>query len=156
MKKSVKIILSIIAIILVVVLYFMFFHRARTFYTGYVSIETIPLADIAENLEKRGCNSPSRQSGGSDDSLRYCTYDLVNRNNENAINVSPRGIGFGPRSFTLTTTKLYTSKDIAGFPWTNKFKEEVRQDIADTGNFIKIKENSWEITEIKYPITRVY
>ncbi len=70
--------------------------------------------------------------------------------------IYPHGYGWGPTSFSLTEDILWNSKDIPGHPNPDKFKAKVRQDVSDIGNIIQLKENSWEITETKYPWTVIY
>ena len=72
------------------------------------------------------------------------------------VEIHPNGFGWGPISFYLTEDKLWDTKDIPGSPDPDKFKEEVRKDISAIGNIVQIKENSWKITETKYPWTVIY
>jgi hypothetical protein len=87
-----------------------------------------------------------------------CSYEekLSYDTKENGIEVYPHGMGFGPLSFFLTQNKLSTVKDIDGPPNPNKFKEEVRQDVMDTDNIVRIKENFWKIIKTDYPVTYIY
>ena|SRR3989344_4654030 len=162
MKKAIKIILLILGIIVLAfgVLYFLavkgvspinIVPGARTVYTGYVEIEPTSLSEIKGKLEERGCHV-NGYKGGADGTVSFCLY--VEK--ENGIEVYPRGMGWGPLSFFLTQNKLSTVKDIDGPPNPNKFKEEVRQDVMDTGNIVRIKENSWKITKTDYPVTYIY
>jgi hypothetical protein len=162
MKKAIKIILLVIGILVIVfgALYFLAMKgvvpinivpSARTVYTGHVEIENISLSDIKTKLEERGCHV-NGYKGGADGTVSFCLY--VEK--ENGIEVYPRGMGWGPLSFSLTQNKLSTVKDIDGPPNPEKFKEEVRQDVTDIGNIVRIKENSWKITKTDYPVTYVY
>ena len=168
MKKAIKIILLVIGIIILtfVVLYFLavkgvspinIVPGARTIYTGYVEIENISFTELKSKLEEQGCYGMNYK-GERKNQNNYCIYEekVSYNTKENGIEVYPHGMGFGPLSFFLTQNKLSTVKDIDGPPNPDKFKEEVRQDVADTGNIVRIKENSWKITKTEYPFTAVY
>lgn len=105
-------------------------------------------------MEEQGCRT-NDYNGETQSRCRYIET-VVPFDNEEGIQIHPRGFGFGPLSFYLTKDKLWATKDIDGTPDLNKFKEEVRQDVKDIGNTIKIKENSWKITNTKYPWTAIY
>ena len=165
MKKAIKIILLVIGILIaaLVILYFLVMKGvvpinivpgARTLYTGYVKIEPMSLDDIKTKLEAQGCHGNDYR----DETTSRCRYQetTVSYENKNGIIVHPHGFGFGPLSFSLTEDKLWSVKDIGGPPNPDKFKEEVRQDVSAIGNIVQIKENTWEITETKYPWTVVY
>ena len=127
---------------------------ARTLYTGYVKIEPISLSDIKIKLEEQGCHANDYKG----ETINLCTYQetAISYENKNGIVIHPYGFGWGPISFSLTEDKLWDTKDISGPPDSNKFKEAVRQDVNTIGNIVQIRENSWEITEIKYPWMVIY
>ena len=165
MKKVIKIILLVIGIIVValLVLYFLVMKGAvpinivpgaRTMYTGYVKIEPMSLSDIKTKLEEQGCHTNDYKG----ETTNRCRYQETNVSCEkkNGLVIYPHGYGWGPISFSLTEDKLWDSKDIPGPPNSDKFKEEVRQDVSAIGNIVQIKENSWKITETKYPWTVIY
>ena len=124
---------------------------ARTLYTGYVKIEPMSLSDIKTKLEEQGCHSKG-------ETANRCSYQetTVSYEKKNGLVIYPHGHGWGPISFSLTEDKLWDSKDIPGPPNPDKFKEEVREDVSAIGNIVQIKENSWKITETKYPWTVIY
>ena len=128
--------------------------NARTLYTGYVNIEPISLSNLKTKLEENGCHT----NDFKDEGINPCRYRETNVSyeNKNGIVVYPHGYGFGPMSFSLTENKLWDTKDIPGSPDPDKFKAEVRQDVSAIGNIVQIKENSWKITETKYPWDVVY
>src|SRR3989344_6969442 len=165
MKKTIKIILLVIGIIVValIVLYFLVMKGAvpinivpgaRTMYTGYVKIEPMSLSDIKTKLEEQGCHTNDYKG----ETTNRCRYQetTVSYEKNNGLVIYPHGWGWGPISFSLTEDKLWDSKDIPGPPNPDKFKEEVRQDVSAIGNIVQIKENSWKITETKYPWTVLY
>jgi hypothetical protein len=165
MKKAIKIILLIIGVIAValIVLYFLVMKGvvpinivpgARTMYTGYVKIESMSLPDIKTKLEEQGCHA-NDYKGETTNPCRY-QETTVSYEKKNSLVIYPYGYGWGPISFSLTEDKLWDSKDIPGPPNPDKFKEEVRQDVSAIGNIVQIKENSWKITETKYPWTVIY
>ncbi len=172
MKKALKIILSILGIVALgfVILYFLvrqgiipinIFPNARTLYTGYVEIEPISLIDIKLRLEEKGCrmlglkNEPLSQKG---EQQNRCLYKdaVVPFDKENGLVIMTYGQGWGPTAFYLTENKLWDTKDIQGSPQIDKFKEGVGKDIGAIGNIVQIKENSWKITDIKYPWNAIY
>jgi len=165
MKKSIKVLLLVIVIIIVCFVSLYFLEKkgvtptnvvadARTLYEGYVSIEPVSLAEIKIKLETQGCHT----NDYTGETTNRCTYRdaVVTQLNENGIEIYPRGPGFGPVSFSITENKLWTEKDIPGPPDQKKFKEEVRQDVESLNSIFTIKENSWKITETKYPWTVIY
>ncbi len=162
MRKIIKISLSVIGIIIAILIigYFLLMKGvvpvpgARTLYTGYVSIEHISLQEIKTKLEEQGCHTTDYQG----ERKKFCTYreSEVPFEKANGIKIYPRGPGFGPISFYLTESSLWATKDIDGPPDLNKFREEVRQDVQEIENIVKIKESSWKITDTKYPWTVVY
>ena len=170
MKKAIKIILLILGILIVgaIILYFLVMKGivpinivpinivpgARTLYTGYVKIEPMSLADIKTKLEAQGCHGNDFK-GETTNPCRYSEGN-VSYENKNGIIVHPHGFGWGPLSFSLTEDRLWDTKDIPGPPNPDKFKEEVRQDVSAVGNMVQIKENTWKITETKYPWTVLY
>jgi hypothetical protein len=127
---------------------------ARTLYTGYVRIDTLSLPEMKAKLEQNGCHA----AGYEGNATGVCRYreTTVPFDGEAGIQVHPHGYGFGPLSFYLTEDRLWAVKDIPGPPDLKKFQEEVRQDVAATGNIVIIHEDSWKITEKKYPWTVIY
>lgn len=167
MKKVVKIILLVLGIIVIglTVLYFLVMKGvvpinivpgARTMYTGYVKIEPISLSDIKTKLEAQGCHGNDYK--GDITNGNPCRYQETTVSYEKKIGIviHPHGFGWGPLSFSLTEDKLWNTKDISGPPNPDKFKAEVRQDVSAIGNIVQIKENTWKITETKYPWTVIY
>jgi hypothetical protein len=165
MKKTIKIILLVVGILIValVILHFLVMKGAvpinivpgaRTMYTGYVKIEPVSLSDIKTKLEEQGCHTNDYKG----ETTNRCRYQetIVSYEKKNGLVIYPHGYGWGPISFSLTEDKLWDSKDIPGPPNPDKFKEEVRQDVSAIGNIVQIKENSWKITETKYPWTVIY
>jgi|GEM_PF-5394599 len=164
-KKIVKLILLAIGILIVALttLYMLvmkgvvpidFSPGARTMYTGYVHIEPVSLSDIKTQLEKQGCHTINHDP----ETIDSCFYQETNiyYENKNGFVIYPHGQGFGPISFSLTEDTLWDNKDILGPPRSSAFKEAVRQDVQAIGNIVKIKENSWKITEMEYPWTAIY
>lgn len=168
MRKAIKIILSVLAIIITALaaLYFLVMKgavsvdpvivepNARTLYEGYVGIEPISLAEIIIKLEAQGCHTNDYKG----ERTNRCLYQEteVTFLKENGIEIYPHGPRFGPSSFYVTENKLWADKDIPGSPNSEKFKEEVRQDVKNMGDIVKIEENSWKITKTKYPWTVIY
>ncbi|MFA5023974.1 MAG: hypothetical protein WC523_03410 [Patescibacteria group bacterium] len=165
MKKAIKIIFLILGIIIVglIILFFLVKRDvapvdvvpgARTLYTGYVKIEPISLTNIKSRLEAQGCHEQDFKG----EKTNPCSYaeTTISYEKKSGIVVHPYGFGWGPLSFSLTEDKLWNTKDIPGSPDAEKFKEEVRQDVNAIGNIVQIKENTWKITETKYPWTVIY
>lgn len=129
---------------------------ARTFYSGEVGIEFTPMAEIKTKLEAAGC--PQNTYSAAGDENRNCRYRELAETEykEKTIEVYPNGPGWGPVTFKLTENMLWSEKDIKGSPSPEKFKDAVRQDIKVLDNVVTIEENSWKITEMKYPWTVTY
>ena len=166
MKKALKIILLVLGILVVglIILYFLVIcgvvpvnivPGARTLYTGYVKIESTTLAEIKAKLEAQSCHGPDYKGERTNNPCNY-QEGIISYEKKNGIIVSPHGYGWGPLSFSLTEDKLWDTKDIDGPPNPDKFKEEVRQDVSAVGNIVQIKEDTWKITETKYPWTVFY
>lgn len=128
--------------------------NARTLYEGSVEIEPVLLSEIKTKLEVLGCRTKEYR----DKKRNTCLYQEteIPGLKETGIEIYPLGPGFGPMSFFVTENKLLAEKDIIGLPDPEKFKEDVRQDVASIGNIIQIKENSWNITKTTYPWTVRY
>lgn len=165
MKKIFKVILIITGILVVALtaLYFLVMKGivpvnvipgARTLYEGYVEIETISLSEIKAKLEEQGCHINDYKG----EATSRCRYQetVVPFDKKNGVVIYPNGFGWGPISFYVTENKLWDTKDIPGSPNLDKFKEEVRRDVDAIGDIVRIKENSWKITETKYPWTAIY
>ncbi len=123
---------------------------STTSYSGYVGIERTTFDEIKETLKERGCAEMGSEFLGS-----KCLYQR--RQLENAgdsLVVYPRGMGWGPVSFAVTESRLFFGKDIPGKPDLGKLKAEVRKDASFTG--VKIRENYWRVTDVKYPWDAVY
>ena len=120
-------------------------EHSRTLYKGYVDFDKITLEEIMKRLESFGCNGEGSR----------CHYFPLEGSPEaegqRAIIVLPMGPGWGPLSFALTAGRLYAIKDIPGSPDENKYKEEVRKDLAEVGTLVVLNENSWKIIEAIYP-----
>lgn len=166
MKQKGKVILLIFAAILVIVgMVYVLVVRgtvqvqlvpgARTLYSGYVEIEPVSTEAIKTKLEQLGCgfNTYSKRTNGE-----YCMYEKAKEpeNFGEIINVYANGPTFGPSGFEIAEDRVWAGKDIPGPPNPEKFKEEVRQDVQVLGSLVVIKENSWKITEMKYPWTVIY
>ncbi len=108
----------------------------RTLYEGQVEFEQITLGEIDQRLSAKNI------------------YHVVK---ENSIEVFPFGpAGFGYLSFTITDKLIKATKDIPGTPDLEKYKEEIRQDIKNTGSVITIKEDTWKILKTTYPWDVIY
>jgi hypothetical protein len=116
---------------------------ARTLYTGEVEIEPMDKLTLRSQLDFAGCNKPA--------ALLIC-HELDN----GGVEIYPDGPGFGPLSFTILGNKIFATKDIDGKPDIEKYKAEVRKDVEAIGNIVEIKENTWKLTETKYPWTVMY
>ncbi|MES2213539.1 MAG: hypothetical protein V4473_01710 [Patescibacteria group bacterium] len=127
---------------------------ARTLYEGYVSIETVSLADIKTKLETQGCHD-MKYTGGAASRCKYS--DGVSKLfNQKSLEIYPNGLGFGPNSFYITENKLWADQDISGKPDMEKYKAGVRKYVTEIKNIVTIKENTWKITRSEYPWNVVY
>ena len=125
-------------------------EHSRTLYKGYVAFEETSLEEIMKRLQNFGCNSEGSR-------CRHILLEISPEVEEQkAIIVLPMGPGFGPLSFALTTGRLYAIKDIPGSLDENKYKEEVRKDLAEVGTPVFLNENSWKIVEAIYPWNVLY
>lgn len=134
---------------------------SSTLYTGSVKIVPLTLSEIKEQLEKQGCRE--NVSGVSGEAIRDChwreTEAVSGRGEERAIKgieIFPRGYGFGPLSFTVTETTLFAQKAIHGRPDFEKFKSEVREDVAAVSGIFTLQEDSWKKIKTTYPWDVVY
>jgi hypothetical protein len=127
---------------------------ARTLYSGYVKIEPISLVDLKTELERLGC----RRFGDTTRTDSPCNYEVhfIAADQKENIVIYPRGPGFGPSGFIVAEDRISATKDIPGLPDPSKYKAEVREDVSFLGDILKIRENSWKITETIYPFTAVY
>ena len=164
MKKTVKITSLVFCILLagLIIWYWgvarvKIFPGARTGYVGYMEIEPMALSKIKTQLELQGCHIWKNE----DRNKRRCWYkeaglgDLGYEKKPGVV-VYPHGGGFGPLSFSLYEEKLWDVKDIPGTPDPEKFKEAVREDVRAIGNIVKIKEDSWKIPTMNYPVNVLY
>lgn len=128
--------------------------NARTLYTGSVGIEHKTLSEIREALEVAGC----LPQGAARETYTRCVYReaVIQHTGTDGLVVYPHGVGFGPLSFSLSEDMLYATKDISGPPDSKKFKEEVRQDVAETGHAVEIREDAWGRVKTEYPWTVLY
>ena len=123
----------------------------RTIYRGNVDIVPVNLDSLAIKL-KEVCSVPFNEYGA-----RCIFNETVHEpSGKNALEVFPRGPGFGPGSFIVTEDTLYAVKDIDGFPNIKKFKAEVRADIVLVGDVITILDDTWDLTSTDYPVNVVY
>lgn len=125
--------------------------NSRTLYHGTVDIEPTSLDVIKQNLNEQGCQLEGTRTNGSQSRCVY--YEI--ESDEPAIRVYPKGPGFGPHSFDITPTMLAATKDISGRPNSDKYKEAVRQEVRELGNFVILKEGSWKI-DTKFPWNAIY
>ena len=163
-KKKIKITLLVALVILFSGITVFYFYikpylairnagpNSRTIYTGYVKIESISLPELKIKLEKQ-CPVTKNEPG-------FCQYretTLPQYEKGVGLEIYPNGSwDFGPNSFFVVGDKLWKTDDIPGPPDPNKFKEGVRQDINKIGNILQIKEDSWKITKMEYPVDILY
>ncbi len=143
----------IVGIIIIGVLIYLFFRgrtqtsvlppesNSRTLYTGEVGIIPVSLTVIEKKLIAEGCGKIAKGSA--------CVYRYTSSSSK--IEVFPHGPGFGPVSFQLSTSSIYSVQDIGGKPDPEIYKKGVRGEITLLGNSISLKEDSWKIIDMKYP-----
>lgn len=124
---------------------------SRTAYGGYVKIDSTTLEDVVDTLQKNRCKAISPVV--TEDTRCYYRRILL-QNTEDSLIVYPNGMGWGPISFTITSEKLFFSKDILGKPDIEKLKVDVRKDASFAD--VKIRENSWKIESVRYPWDVIY
>lgn len=93
--------------------------NARTFYGGYVGIESVSVSENAKRLEARRHRRCNCSNGRT---VPLCTYSdtVVSPLNERGIEIFPHGVGLRPVSLLVTENKFRADKDIAGLPDPNK------------------------------------
>ncbi|MBI5005083.1 MAG: hypothetical protein HZC03_00505 [Candidatus Lloydbacteria bacterium] len=167
MKKSIKIVFWMFGIVAVILTVWCFFiinplspsvdtsPNARTLYEGSVGVEPISLSEMKARLEKQGCHTKEYRSANNSSKCLYQETEVAALK-KTGIEIYPNGPGFGPVSFFITENTLWAEKDIRGAPNPETFKEFVRKDAESIGGIIKIKENSWNITQMEYPWTVLY
>ncbi|WP_437309579.1 hypothetical protein [Sorangium sp. So ce388] len=75
-----------------------------------------------------------------------CTVSVDELSSQRRLIVYPNGSAcFGPCSFWVDGRELHATKDIRGERNDEKFKAEVRADVAMLGGFVKIVEGTWRI-----------
>lgn len=127
---------------------------SRTVYDGYVDIESLSAEDLMERLEKQGCRPFDVDEAHNPGCRFHRTIDEPPE--KEGVQIFPHGPGFGPVSFIVTETRLWTWEDIAGPPDEEKFKTAVREDVMAIGNIISLRENSWKLLRVDYPVDYVY
>ncbi|MGK3998827.1 hypothetical protein [Sorangium sp. So ce1024] len=111
----------------------------RYIYDGVVAIEPVALDVMLDRLLRIGCvRAPAAHS--------WCTVRLDELPSQRRLTIGMSDPGyFGPCCLWVDGRELHATKDIRGERDDEKFKKEVRADVARLGGVVKIVERTWRI-----------
>lgn len=111
----------------------------RYIYDGAVAIEPVALDVMLDRLLRIGCVRASAANS-------WCTVRVDELPSQRRLTIGMSDPGyFGPCCFWVDGRELHATKDIRGERGDEKFKKEVRADVARLGGVVKIVERTWRI-----------
>lgn len=126
-------------------------ENSITVYNGYVKIDSTTFERVTSALQEKGCKEKMAMTS----EISRCYYQQRRLPvTGDSLAIYPSGLGWGPISFTITTDKLFFSKEISGKPDLENLKTHVRKDASFAG--VQIHENSWRLESVGYPVNLIH